>query len=82
MARRFCNQCKYNLRRLSSHICPECGNPFDPENEETFSKYGPNPLITFYKTFEAVILGIGIGAFVVFVLVVVLFFMLGGGWGV
>lgn len=80
MARRFCNQCKYNLRRLPDHICPECGYPFDPENEETFSKYGPNPLITLYKAFEAVILGIGIGAFVVFVLIVVLFFMLGGDW--
>lgn len=33
---RFCRTCSYDLRHLTEHRCPECGNAFDPEDPRTF----------------------------------------------
>lgn len=52
MARKFCKKCEYNLRGLTDHVCPECGQGFDPEIPETFSKYGPNVLIDMYRRID------------------------------
>ncbi len=70
MARMFCNQCKYNLRGLTDHVCPECGAEFDPANVETFSKYGPNVLIETYQKVEP---AIKLLAFIAFALLASLF---------
>lgn len=32
-----CLGCDYNLQGLSDHRCPECGRPFDPANQKTWS---------------------------------------------
>ncbi len=32
-----CKHCGYDLIGLSSHRCPECGEPFDPNDPEPFS---------------------------------------------
>lgn len=34
----FCTKCRYNLRRLESSVCPECGAPFDKNDPTTFSR--------------------------------------------
>jgi hypothetical protein len=31
-----CLDCKYDLRKLSDHRCPECGREFDPNDPTTF----------------------------------------------
>ena len=31
-----CLTCKYDLRQLTEHRCPECGREFDPKNDRTF----------------------------------------------
>jgi len=31
-----CLNCKYDLRQLSEHRCPECGREFDPDDPQTF----------------------------------------------
>jgi hypothetical protein len=33
-----CLACRYDLRRLTVHRCPECGRAFDPNDPSTFSK--------------------------------------------
>lgn len=33
----YCLSCKYDLRNLNEHRCPECGRPFDPGDDRTFS---------------------------------------------
>lgn len=70
MARKFCKTCKYNLRGLTDHVCPECGQPFDPENPETFSKYGPNVLI---ETYQKIVPPLQILGFLLFAFLVSLF---------
>src|SRR5437868_4728441 len=30
-----CLRCNYDLRGLTTHACPECGHPFDPEIPNT-----------------------------------------------
>jgi len=37
----YCLQCRYNLRDLPEHRCPECGRRFDPNDPES---YDPNPV--------------------------------------
>jgi hypothetical protein len=32
----YCRKCRYCLRGLDSHRCPECGQPFDPNDPTTF----------------------------------------------
>lgn len=32
---RYCLQCRYALRGLSEHRCPECGKRFDPDDPDT-----------------------------------------------
>lgn len=32
----FCRRCGYELRGLSRNRCPECGQPFDPNNRRTY----------------------------------------------
>jgi hypothetical protein len=41
MSGMHCLNCKYDLRNLSEHRCPECGAPFDPSDPSTFD----SPLI-------------------------------------
>ena len=31
-----CAACKYDLRRLKSHACPECGRSFDPNDPHSY----------------------------------------------
>jgi hypothetical protein len=31
-----CLNCKYDLRKLAEHRCPECGRKFDPTNRRTY----------------------------------------------
>jgi hypothetical protein len=31
-----CLSCKYDLRNLGEHRCPECGRAFDPDDPATF----------------------------------------------
>ena len=33
----ICATCKYSLRGLSNNRCPECGNPFDPDDPRSYS---------------------------------------------
>jgi hypothetical protein len=33
----YCKECGYQLNRLSSSACPECGHPFDPQDSSTFT---------------------------------------------
>ncbi|RMF85029.1 MAG: hypothetical protein D6744_02075 [Planctomycetota bacterium] len=35
--RRYCLGCGYDLRRLPSNRCPECGAVFDPEQPQTYA---------------------------------------------
>ena len=35
----FCLRCRYELRGLTSRVCPECGRPFNPERSDTFSRF-------------------------------------------
>ncbi len=34
----FCRGCGYNLFGLTSHRCPECGRPFNPNDVTTFNR--------------------------------------------
>lgn len=34
--RKYCLQCEYMLDGLREHRCPECGHPFDPDDQRTF----------------------------------------------
>lgn len=33
---RYCRECAYPLVNLPAPRCPECGSPFDPEDDETY----------------------------------------------
>ncbi len=33
---RFCMQCRFDLFGLTTPRCPECGRPFDPDDESTW----------------------------------------------
>jgi hypothetical protein len=33
----YCRKCRYQLNGLELHRCPECGQPFDPEDLKTIS---------------------------------------------
>ncbi len=45
-------ECGYSLRNLTEHRCPECGRPFDPDNENSFVlKSKPKPGIPFLLCF-------------------------------
>lgn len=35
----FCKRCGYCLRGLVRGPCPECGQPFDPQDPSTFDRY-------------------------------------------
>lgn len=35
----YCLKCGYILQGLLEHRCPECGQPFDPDNVLTFRRY-------------------------------------------
>ncbi len=40
-----CKNCSYSLHGLLKHRCPECGEPFDPDDENTFTlPLAKNPL--------------------------------------
>ena len=32
----YCSKCKYDLKGLTEHRCPECGQPFEPDNPMTY----------------------------------------------
>jgi len=36
---RYCKGCWYDLRGCASHVCPECGQRFNPDKPTTYSKY-------------------------------------------
>jgi hypothetical protein len=38
----YCRQCHYDLRALTTNRCPECGNPFDPNNPDSFYPHYPS----------------------------------------
>lgn len=52
----FCIDCRYPLRGLTAHVCPECGREFDPDNSTTFSQrempwnrvLSPHAICTFF----------------------------------
>jgi hypothetical protein len=33
----YCSECGYPLHGLEERRCPECGRPFDPQDDRTFS---------------------------------------------
>lgn len=37
----YCRSCHYNLRRLRSTGCPECGTLFDPTDPDTYIQRKP-----------------------------------------
>lgn len=39
----YCRKCEYILEGLVEHRCPECGQPFDPDNVVTFRRYLKDP---------------------------------------
>ena len=36
-----CLGCRYNLKGLAEHRCPECGRAFDPSDRNTFETRKP-----------------------------------------
>lgn len=38
----YCRDCRYPLRDLDVHRCPECGSAFDPNDPDTFDRSLPN----------------------------------------
>ncbi|HET6246390.1 MAG TPA: hypothetical protein VFE47_01730 [Tepidisphaeraceae bacterium] len=44
-----CLTCAYDLRGLSSHVCPECGRPFDSEIPATMEPIDGTPLKPVYR---------------------------------
>jgi hypothetical protein len=34
----FCKQCQYDLRELPENRCPECGQPFNPDDPATYHR--------------------------------------------
>lgn len=42
----YCRGCHYDLRKLTSRRCPECGRWFDPDNAKTYSRQSrPTPVL-------------------------------------
>ena len=39
----FCLACNYPLDGLTGRYCPECGQPFDPDDASTFQRGLPSP---------------------------------------
>ena len=39
---KYCSDCEYNLDGLPEHRCPECGQPFDPDDPRTFKTARPH----------------------------------------
>jgi len=37
--RAFCKHCEYKLTGLARNVCPECGQPFDPDCRHTFTRH-------------------------------------------
>lgn len=35
----YCKECEYDLRELSSAICPECRKPFRPDDSRTYDQF-------------------------------------------
>lgn len=54
-----CLACGYRLVGLHEAICPECGRPFDPDNEDTFSR--KPPFIWYLYWWPGALLAIGAG---------------------
>jgi hypothetical protein len=38
-----CKACRYSLKNLTEHRCPECGREFDPSDPNTFDPAGFAP---------------------------------------
>jgi hypothetical protein len=38
-----CKTCHYSLMNLTEHRCPECGKPFDPNDQSTFAVASATP---------------------------------------
>jgi hypothetical protein len=38
----YCSACGYALHGLKERRCPECGRPFDPHDDRTFSTQPPS----------------------------------------
>jgi hypothetical protein len=56
-----CKTCHYSQANLTEHRCPECGNPFDPNDPSTFHvPLSPNRLLMLILLFLTVAIFIGL----------------------
>lgn len=44
-----CLDCGYNLRGLANHECPECGRPFDPDDDRTYTVLAQSRFSRFFS---------------------------------
>ena len=54
-----CLACGYRLIGLPEPVCPECGRPFDPDNERTFSR--KPPFVWYLYWWPGALLAVGAG---------------------
>lgn len=58
----YCKQCRYPLAQLSTPVCPECGQNFDPGDRRTFSCTRREALLGF-KGWLVLLLALYIGGY-------------------
>ncbi|MBX2852445.1 MAG: hypothetical protein KTR15_11955 [Phycisphaeraceae bacterium] len=71
-----CLACGYRLVGLHEAVCPECGRPFDPDNERTFSR--KPPFIWYLYWWPGALLSVGAG----FAWCVAFYLNQSLGWGI
>lgn len=50
----FCSKCNYDLRNLSTSVCPECGEPFNPADTSTHLDKPEHPAWYFIRRIAAI----------------------------
>jgi hypothetical protein len=65
-----CKKCFYILDHLDSHICPECGQAFDPSDWRTFTR---KPSFVWWTFWLPAILMAGVGGGIVWMMLVILY---------